>query len=493
MFMQRPNPLLSYSVAVISVGLASMAAVMMDRLDPDPSPMFVIAVLCSAWYGGLGPGLAATALASLSATILFIEPPHSPGFGVEDAVRLGVFFIVALLVSYLQAGTRRSMGELQAAKDAAEAANRAKDHFLAILSHELRTPLTPALGSVSVLETDESIPRFARDELALIRRNIELEARLIDDLLDIARLNRGKLTMHLELLDAHGALRDAVRICQEEARTKRLSVDVTLGATTSYVCADAARLRQIFWNLLRNAIKFTPVGGQITVRSSNDIDGRLVVEVRDNGIGMDQQALQRIFRPFEQGDPTIESRFGGMGLGLAISKELVTLLKGELSAQSQGKDRGATFEVRLPVVQTPSPAAPDMAGQPQPARDPHRHLRLLLVEDHEDTLKLMSRLLNRAGYQVTPARSVQTALDSAAREPFDLVISDLGLPDGSGHELMRQLTLQYHRPGIALSGFGSAEDVATSHRAGFSRHLIKPVDFRRLQGAIEEVACAAEE
>jgi nitrogen-specific signal transduction histidine kinase/ActR/RegA family two-component response regulator len=409
-------------------------------------------------------------------------------------VRLIVFLGVASLVSYLQTASRRALQRATQAKEDAEAANRAKDHFLAVLSHELRTPLNPVLAAVSVLESDESLPPDTREDLGLIRRNIDLEARLIDDLLDVARLSRGKLQMHFELLDAHSALWDAVRICQEEARTKRLNVQLELEAARHHVRADAARLRQVFWNLLRNSIKFTPPGGNITVRTANNGNEKLFVEIRDSGIGMEPQVLNRIFRPFEQGDPSIESRFGGMGLGLAISHELITLHGGELSASSEGRDRGATFNVRIPVAAAPPTPAPAASGPPrrQTPEQSRRGLRLLLVEDHEDTLTLMSRLLKRAKHDVTAVRSIGAAMEcaAAARQPFDLVISDLGLPDGSGHDLMRALRQMYHWPGIALSGFGAAEDVATSREAGFALHLTKPVDFRRLEAAIEQVAGA---
>jgi signal transduction histidine kinase len=482
---------LTYLISIVSVALAAVAAVLLQNVDTDPSPMFVVAVMCSAWFGGWGPGLTATVLAGACATIIFVEPPHAPGFGADDAVRVGVFLGVAVLVSYLQASSRKSMEAIQRAKDQAEAASRAKDHFLAILSHELRTPLNPVLASVSVLEVDENLPQATREDLRLIRRNIELEARLIDDLLDVARLSRGKMQMHFEVLDAHGALRDAVRICQDESRTKRQTMHIELLAQQHHVRADPARLRQVFWNLLRNAIKFTPPGGSIAVSSLNTPDGRLQVQVQDSGIGMEAATLGRIFRPFEQGNSSIESRFGGMGLGLAISHELIALHCGELSAASEGLGHGATLTVRIPTVAAPVPICPapkPSAGPATTAAHVAHHLRLLLVEDHEDTLKLMARLLQRASYDVTAVRTVGTALESAAQHSYDLVISDLGLPDGSGHELMRALREKYGMKGIALSGFGAAEDVASSRDAGFAMHLTKPIDFRLLESAIEQVA-----
>jgi PAS domain S-box-containing protein len=387
---------------------------------------------------------------------------------------------------------------LTASKEAAEAANKAKDQFLAVLSHELRTPLTPVLSTVQALESEPGLTPELRASIDMIRRNVELEARLIDDLLDLTRIAKGKLELHPQTVDAHESVRDALDICRDEIHTKGLKLGVELNAARHHVRADSARLQQVLWNLIKNAVKFTPEGGTITVRTSNvpaphqGANGaagtaaaeRLMIEVRDTGIGIEPHVLPRIFDAFEQGERSITRRFGGLGLGLAISKALIDMQGGRLTADSAGPNKGAVFTVDLATVQAPVARAHG-AGSSAPAAPADLHI--LLVDDHEDTARAMGRLLQRLGYRITTAGSVKTALDAFGRESIDLVISDIGLPDGSGLELMRQIRQQKPVRGIALSGFGMEEDVRKSRDAGFSQHLTKPINFQKLQAVIHEV------
>ena len=403
--------------------------------------------------------------------------------------------------------------ELRQAKDIAESADRAKDQFLAVLSHELRTPLTPVLGSVQMMSSDESVPPEVRRELDMISRNIELEARLIDDLLDLTRVAKGKVELVHQPCDVHLAIRRAVEICRPELEAKHLSVRLDLLAQRSMVIADPARLQQVVWNLVKNAIKFTPPdGGEIVVESGDepreDGSNHLMIRVVDRGIGIEPDALSRIFDAFEQGSRAVAGRYGGLGLGLAISKTLVEMHGGQLTAESEGPGRGATFTLRLPVadiVNVPPMPAPESPTTEQPAAPSEESapLRILLVEDHEDTARVMSRLLRTYHYDVTTAGDVTSALRIAASEPFDLVISDLGLPDGSGLDLMRHLLEQHGREpstssnesikGIALSGYGMEADRQRSREAGFAEHLTKPVDLQRLQDVIRNVVVRGKE
>ena len=388
---------------------------------------------------------------------------------------------------------------LTASKEAAEAANKAKDQFLAVLSHELRTPLTPVLSTVQALESEPGLTPELRASIDMIRRNVELEARLIDDLLDLTRIAKGKLELHPQTVDAHESVRDALDICRDEIHTKGLKLSVELTAARRHVRADSARLQQVLWNLIKNAVKFTPEGGTITLRTSNlpaprpgpngnpphgAAGERLLVEVRDTGIGIEPHVLPRIFDAFEQGERSITRRFGGLGLGLAISKALIDMQGGRLSADSAGPNKGAVFTVDLATVEAPV-ARTHCAGSSTPAAPADLHI--LLVDDHEDTARAMGRLLQRLGYRITTAGSVGSALDAFGRESIDLVISDIGLPDGSGLELMRQIRQQKPVRGIALSGFGMEEDVRKSRDAGFSQHLTKPINFQKLQAVIHEV------
>jgi PAS domain S-box-containing protein len=379
---------------------------------------------------------------------------------------------------------KRFQAELRAAKEAAEEAGRAKDHFLSVLSHELRTPLTPVLAAVSALANNPSVPaEEMRSQLDMIRRNVETEARLVDDLLDLTRIARGMLQLHFEVSDAHAALRNAVTMFQPEIDAKRLAVTFALRAKDHHVWADPGRLQQVFLNLLSNSVKFTPDEGSILVRTSNDGE-QLIVEVSDNGVGIEADVLPRLFHTFEQGDRTVNRRFGGLGLGLSIVRSLVEMHKGSVTASSEGTNKGATFVISLATVPAAPPRTVEPAG-PVPGKAP---VRILLVEDHQDTRHVLARLLAMFGCVVTAASNVKEALEMSDRREFDLLVSDIGLPDGTGMDVMRHMRKNTHVKGIALSGFGQDDDLRRSREAGFETHLTKPVNFQILRDAIERVA-----
>ena len=366
---------------------------------------------------------------------------------------------------------------------AAQSANAAKDRFFAVLSHELRTPLNPVLMTVSAMESDPTLPPAGRADIAMIRRNVDLEARLIDDLLDLTRISNNKLTVHRQIVDAHELLDYAAHIVRSDASISQASMTLELRATEAHVDGDPARLQQIFWNLLKNAIKFTPPTGTITVRSANPEPGQLLIEVIDTGRGIEPSALLRVFDAFQQEQLGDRPSAGGLGLGLPISKALAELHGGRLTASSRGRDTGATFALTLPsVVPAARGSARSVASDASPAQ-----LRILVVEDHETTAAVMARLLGRRGHTVQVAHTVRAALSAAERQPFDIVLSDLGLPDGSGFELMKELRDRYGLRGIALSGYGMELDQQHSREAGFLTHLTKPVDLARLLAALAEV------
>jgi PAS domain S-box-containing protein len=240
--------------------------------------------------------------------------------------------------------------ELAHARDVAQAASLSKDRFLAMLSHELRTPLTPVLATITLIEARHDLPDDLRAQVMMIRRNVEIEARLIDDLLDLTRISHGKVELRLEAVDAHAALQSALGICRGDADAKGLTIDLDLSAEHYHVHADAARLQQVFWNLINNAIKFTPRSGRITLRSQNEAPDSMTVRVIDTGIGIAPEMLPRLFSAFEQGERTITRRFGGLGLGLSISRALVDMQGGQLIADSRGANQGTTFTLTLPTI-----------------------------------------------------------------------------------------------------------------------------------------------
>lgn len=378
---------------------------------------------------------------------------------------------------------KRTEAALKEAKEVAEAANHAKDQFIAVLSHELRTPLTPVLATVSALREQEELPGEVRDDLEVIRRNVELEVQLIDDLLDVTRLSRGKLDLRQEVVDVHDCLRSVVEICRVEIEAMHQAVIIDFQADRSHVWGDPARLRQIFWNLLKNAVKFTPKEGRITLHTFNEGE-RVKIEVADTGIGIAPDLIARIFDPFEQSERTRTRRFGGLGLGLSIAKVLVERHLGKLTVFSEGLEKGAVFTVDLGSVAA-LPVSLALADVSLP--DVLLSRRILLVEDHADTRRILARLLQKEGGEVTTADSVRSALKCAEARKFDLLLSDLGLPDGSGLEVMREVKARYGLRGIALSGFGTEEDVRASREAGFEEHLTKPLDFTVLRAAVQRL------
>ena len=376
---------------------------------------------------------------------------------------------------------------IERAQHEAEGANRAKDDFIAALSHELRTPLTPVLMLATTLESDESLSPDHHEQIRLVRQNVELEARLIDDLLDLTKVARGKFSLKREPINLQEVLSRSVEIVRGESEGKNIELRLELEARISTSNADPTRIQQVFWNLLRNAIKFTPAGGCIRVRSFNTNSELLSIEVQDSGVGIPPADLGKIFRPFEQGAVGGEHRFGGLGLGLAISKAITDLHGGFISVASEGLNRGATFTVRIPVSQ-----ATLVPGTQQ--RHPLRaeftpHLHILLVEDNESIRTVLARLLSREGHEVETAETCAEAREAAHHQPpgdpIQLLISDLGLPDGSGLSLVQELKSDTPDiKAIALSGYGTDDDIQKSLQAGFSAHLTKPIAFDDLRRSI---------
>jgi len=375
---------------------------------------------------------------------------------------------------------KTAQADLRSAKEAAEEAGRAKDRFLATLSHELRTPLTPVLAYSSILERDASLDRETRRRAEVVRRNAELEARLIDDLLDLTRVTSGKLEMHKETVGLYEAIDHAMEICREDADRGGVAIARVATKGEAFVNADPARLRQIFWNILKNAVKFTPRGGKVLIRSVPGEEDLVAVEISDTGSGIEESELHRIFQPFEQA----AHGKGGLGLGLAISRGLVEAQGGTLSARSDGVGEGSTFRIEFPLV-TPQRESQRPTGT-TPASGHRTVHRILLVEDHVDSATAVKELLGVLSCDVVVANTVQEAIDASRTGPFDLVLSDLGLPDGNGIDLMRMLRDEYGLSGIAITGHGMASDLRNTRDAGFVGHLVKPITLQRLSDAVEE-------
>ena len=368
------------------------------------------------------------------------------------------------------------------AREEAESASLAKDHFLAMLSHELRTPLTPVITHLVKLQKDEAVPENMRHPLDVIRRNVELEARLIDDLLDLTRVGKGKFHLETSVVNVEHLLQNALEICRGDVEAKGLDLKIRFEAEEPFVKGDPARLQQVFWNVVKNAVKFTEKGGlQVSTR---DCDGASVeILVRDTGIGIEPRLLSRVFQPFEQAE---RGKKGGLGLGLAISRSLVDLHGGKISVASEGRGRGTAVSICLPTVEE---RPEDGESEKDSGSAESRKLRILLLEDHVDTSTSLTLLLEMQGHTVTQAFDVATALARAEGEDFDLLLSDLGLPDGTPEVVMKAVALRNGTPGVALTGFGMDKDVERTRGYGFKYHLVKPVDVGRLEEILLE--CAA--
>ncbi len=392
------------------------------------------------------------------------------------------------------------------AKQEAERANAVKDRFLAILSHELRNPLTAVLIAATAMEDDDRLPEDVREDAAMIRRSIAMETRLIEDLLDVTRIARGKLTVQLQPCDVISILRQTVKMCSTELEAKDLRLTLEARHIGRAIRGDPARLQQIIWNLLKNAIKFTPPGGSIDVQAAL-VDqapspptattaaganaDKVMIRMSDTGQGIDPQFLPRVFGAFEQDDSSVVQSSAGLGLGLAICKALVNAHGGTIRADSAGKGAGATFTIELPLSDEPLPIQEPQAlnfGSDE-SSSPQRRAKVLLVEDDADTARLVNRLLKADGYDVKLAGDLAGALALAQSCEFDVLVSDLGLPDGTGYDLIQQLTAQCGPvKAIALSGFGADADVARAKASGFVEHLVKPIGIASLEAAINRVA-----
>jgi PAS domain S-box-containing protein len=369
----------------------------------------------------------------------------------------------------------------------AEAANRAKDEFLATLSHELRTPLTAILGWSRMLTTMSVDPQLVDDGLEAIARSAEAQARIVDDLLDVSRVITGKLRLEVVPVHLRGIVEAAVTAVRPAAEAKRIEIDVA-GVDDVVVRGDADRLQQVFWNLLTNAVKFTPGGGRVTIASEQRGE-QMAVIVRDTGSGMAPGLLPFIFERFRQGDSGPTRNFGGLGLGLAIVKSLVELHGGVVSATSDGEGKGSTFTVTFPIapadaVQASAPAYDERALQGR---------RILLVEDEAETRGFLRALLETSGAEVHAAAGVSEAMRMLDGWQPDAVISDIAMPGEDGYSLIRRLRERDgdpHMPALALTAYGGEEDRMRALRAGFDSFVRKPVDPETFLEAVATMASA---
>jgi PAS domain S-box-containing protein len=369
----------------------------------------------------------------------------------------------------------------QQARAEAEDANRLKDEFLATLSHELRNPLNVVIGYAEILRRgDETQPHsFVVKAADTIRRNALAQAQLVSDLLDLSRLQMGKLALNQQPVSLSTIITDAVETVRTETTAKRIALNIDLDPEILVIEGDPVRLGQVAWNLLNNAVKFTPVDGEVKISLTKDgDDAKLTIE--DNGQGISPEFLPHVFEIFRQADASSARRQGGMGIGLALVKQLAELHGGRVAAESKGVGAGARFSVWLPLYKA---GMAGLASERTGATGALSNKFILVVDDSSETTEMLGRLLQLEGAFVELARSGAEALEIARRRNFDLVVSDISMPEMDGYQLLqklRELPSMADVPAVALTGYGRGADVERALEGGFAEHLTKPLDLDQL-------------
>lgn len=370
----------------------------------------------------------------------------------------------------------------QAAREEAEAANRIKDEFLAVLSHELRSPLNPILGWTKLLRTRQFDAEKTDRALETIERNAKLQAQLVEDLLDVSRILQGKLSLNVSPVRLASVIEAAIETVRLAATAKSIEILTIFAPSVISVSGDANRLQQVVWNLVSNAVKFTPAGGRVEVRLER-VDNRAEIKVIDNGKGINPDFLPYVFDYFRQADSSTTRKFGGLGLGLAIVRQVVEMHGGTVRAESPGEGLGATFTVRLPLLKgkEKSEEEKDSISNLTPDSSPLAGLKVLVVDDEADMRDLVTFILQHNGAQVKAVASANEALEAINKSLPDILISDVGMPEVDGYMLMRQIRcLKPEKggkiPAIALTAYAGDINERQAFSAGFQKHLAKPIE-----------------
>ncbi len=394
---------------------------------------------------------------------------------------------------------RESVESERAARGEAERASRIKDEFLATLSHELRTPLTAVLGWTHVLLASQNLPSDAVKGLTVIERNARAQTKIIEDLLDMSSIVSGKVRLDAQSVDLAAVVNATIETIRPSAQAKGIGLQVQLDPEAGPVRGDPNRLQQVLWNLLTNAVKFTPKDGQIAINLAR-VDSQLEVAVTDSGEGIDPDFLPHVFDRFRQADPSSTRRHGGLGLGLSIVKQLVELHGGTVEAMSAGGGLGSTFRISLPALTTLERSQQPRLARAHPRRSTDRpvldtdlgRIKVLVVDDEPDTRALIRRLLHDCNACVTTASSADEALEALEQEAPDVLISDIGMPGVDGYALMRRVRAlsdgHSSIPAIALTAYARIEDRLKAINAGFQLHLSKPVKPSELVAMVHTLA-----
>jgi signal transduction histidine kinase len=474
----RAHPVLRYVLVVVAAG-ATIAVLIPLRflIEPLPAPPFLLMIMLVAWLAGFGPAIASVVISAVALDYWFIPPLGAVISTVHEAASVVSFITVGAAVAWLTATRRQVEDDRQAllvreraARASAEAANRAKDEFVAMLGHEFRNPLSAIVNAVQILErvgAQDDTTRHAHEVIARQAKNI---TRMVEDLLEINRIATGKIRLDLQRLE----LADMVRHCLATLAGRTAAHRVLFDAADVWVDADPVRLEQIVVNLLDNAVKYTPAGGTIHARVSRE-GAHAVLRVRDTGVGIAPEVLPRIFDLFVQGEPGASHGRRGLGIGLAVVQRLADLHGGTIEAASDGPGRGSTFSLRLRSV---APPAVRMArGRPALAPAPRR--RIVLAESDPDLRAILRSLLETSGHDVSDAADGPEAFATAVRTRPDVMLIDVELAGFDGYELARRLRMAPETKAtrlIALIGWERADDIDRARAAGFDQHATKSLD-----------------
>jgi signal transduction histidine kinase len=484
----------SYLLATVAV---LVAAAIRFALGPVlganiPVVIFTVAVVISAFFGGFGPSIYATVLSALISTYFFIFPYNS--FEISDlrgVTVLSVFLCIGVTISLLGQRLKvlQTRNEIQAKR--LESENQRKDEFLAMLGHELRNPLAGISAASELLKFTGWDERRATQTNELISRQVQHMTKLVDDLLDISRVNRGLISIEKKPVDLNLCVHSAVEQLGNLFEDKRHHLRLDLASNPAWVLGDQTRLVQVISNILNNAAKYTPEGGTI-VLSLEAQPEHIDLRVKDNGSGISDVLLPDIFDLFVQANRTPDRSQGGLGVGLALVKSIVDLHGGKVTAESEGRGKGSTFSISLPRLNRTEPEIKVSEHKaPQPAR--LMPLNILIVDDNRDAANALGYLLDAQGHDIVIEYDTKHALDRAQTERLDVLLLDIGLPHIDGFQLARTLRLMPHLSNavfIAVTGYGQPKDKEQAKAAGFNYHFTKPVDIAKLNDLLAEIGWA---
>ncbi|MEP6835500.1 MAG: PAS domain S-box protein [Gemmatimonas sp.] len=410
--------------------------------------------------------------------------------------RDGTRFWASVILTALRSADGKLVGYAKVTRDITDRqrlatlvrSTREMTEFLAMLSHELRNPLAPIRNAVAILELDQNADATAVWSRELIARQVSHMSRLVDDLLDVSRITSGKISLKFEVLDLRTTISQSVEACEPQAAARKHTLTVSVPEDAVMVRGDTARLLQVFTNLLNNAIKYTPDGGSVnlTLHANGQ---HAFARITDNGIGLRPDQLERVFDLFAQGERSLARSEGGLGIGLTLVRRLLELHGGTVQAYSSGPQLGSTFEVQLPLVDSPMSVRNDQEVK-KPDLVFARH-RILVVDDNADSLSSMQQLLRLRGHSVRGALDGTSALQLVAEFHPELVLLDIGLPGLSGYDLARLIRANHENDSVVLcatTGYGQNEDRRRSRDAGFNHHLVKPVDFAAIEAVISSLS-----